>query len=297
MKKGQITTIALFACLVVGIAWYSSKQSPPNNRQQPTSSHTNESGKDDTGGDSPGIPSVESIPREDRQNLSQTRTEKGNWYQYFSEHPTEWLLVLFNFGLVIFNGLLWRSTAGLRAVAEQQSRDFVRSIEATEKTAAAALKSADTAEKDLLASHKPLVTISNLELREDSSAEARPHISFSLRNSGKGLAIVHKVGVTVQTIDRGKKERIRFAASDWSGAIESGEASDGHRLVTDIVGIIEYNLIKNGQMALFVNFEVLGQDIFKNSTRQVFAFVYNLRSWKFERAPSQWTEEQQNSGE
>jgi hypothetical protein len=50
-------------------------------------------------------------------------------------------------------------------------------------------------------------------------------------------------------------------------------------------------------MALFVTFEIIGQDIFKNRTRQIFPFVYNTRGWRFERSPSQWTQEQESRSE
>ncbi len=292
--------VALFWCLVVGFGWMvwsASQHFPPNNSEQPTTSDANQKRKNDASSKSPSATAIQGIPGANRQNLRGKGYQKGDWYENFVEHPTEWLLVLFNLGLVIFNGLLWWSTSGLRAVAEQQSKDFVRSIEATERTAAAALKSADTAEKDLLASHRPLVTITNLKLCEPNGNDARYHISFGLRNSGKGFAAVNKIGVTIQTIDSSQQERVRFASADWNGALEASDSSGDHRIASEIIGSNDYYLIINGRMALFVNFEILSQDIFHNQIRQIFSFVYNMRVANFERAPSQWSKEKEKEGE
>jgi|HubBroStandDraft_5_1064220.scaffolds.fasta_scaffold175120_2 hypothetical protein len=189
-------------------------------------------------------------------------------------------------------------TGALVIVSISQGFFLLRADKTARMTAAAALKSAETAEKDLLASHQPLVTISNLELCEPNSRdEERTHISFRLRNSGKGLAIVHQIGVTIQTVDRNQQQRARFTSAKWTGAIESGESSDENRLTSEILGANEWNLIRGGQMALFVTFEIIGQDIFKNRTRQIFPFVYNTRGWRFERSPSQWTQEQESRSE
>jgi len=188
-------------------------------------------------------------------------------------------------------------TGALVAVSLGQGFFLLRSDKTARMAALAALKSAETAEKDLLASHKPLVTIINLELCEPNATSDRHHISFGLRNSGKGLAVVNKIGITVQTVDRNQQQRSSFTSSDWNGAIESGESSDEHHIVTTLVGLHEWQQIREGSLALFVNFEILGKDIFKNDTRQVFPFVYNPRSFRFERAPSQWTKEQERSSE
>jgi hypothetical protein len=155
------------------------------------------------------------------------------------------------------------------------------------------LKSADTAEKDLFASHRPLITIANLKIR--TPPDGNYEIGFGLRNSGKGFAAVNKIGVTLQTVDSNGHQKTRFASADWNGSIEAGELVDGNRVASEIIGREGYQLIRNGGLVLFVNFEVLSQDIFHNNIRQVFSFVFNPQASHFERAPSQWSQEAKNN--
>jgi hypothetical protein len=180
-------------------------------------------------------------------------------------------------------------TGALVAVSLGQGFFLLRSDETARMAAAAALKSADTAEKDLLASHRPLITISNLKLRQPPNGQY--DIAFGLRNSGKGFAAVNKIGVTIQTVDSNHVQRIRFVSAEWNGAIEAGDLIDGNSVASEIIGQNEHYLIINGRMTLLVNFEILSQDIFHNDIRQVFSFVYNFRASHFERAPSKWIQE------
>ena len=72
------------------------------------------------------------------------------------------------------------------------------SIAVSGAAAKAAQKSAEVAEKSLFEANRPFIVISPLELCEANAFQASPHIHFGLRNSGKGVAIVNKVGVTVK---------------------------------------------------------------------------------------------------
>jgi hypothetical protein len=291
LRTAQKTVwIALFACFVFGFGfavWSASQHSPPHNSEQPTSAKYQDSDG------SKSRPLAKNSPKEGQ--------EEHYWYSTFKEHTAEWLIALFTAVLSLYTARLFYATSGLVDAAQEQSRDMKASIAVAQTTADAARKSAETAEKDLLASHKPLITIFDLELCEPNRHEDRHHISFALRNSGKGLAIVNRIGVTIQTVeynvDGKQQQKAGFAVSSWNGAIESGDSSDAHRLASDLIGAREWGLIRNeGRLVVFVNFEIVSQDIFHNPIRQVFPFVYNLRSWTFERAPSQWSEEKHKSG-
>ena len=133
---------------------------------------------------------------------------------------------------------------------------MLRSDKTARMAATAALKSADTAEKDLLASHRPLITVTNLKLRHPDEPNGQYRIAFGLRNSGKGFAAVNKIGVTIQTVDSNGTQQVRFVSAEWHGAIEAGDLMDGNSVATEILGQNEHYLVINGRMALFVNFEV-----------------------------------------
>lgn len=235
----------------------------------------------------------------ERADEEKERRQKAETDAKLTEYTGE--LAFFTKGLFIATVVLAIATFGLLIAAFRQSRDMKASIAVADKTALAALKSADTAEKDLIASHKPLLTISDLALLEQSEFEERAHISFGLRNSGKGLSIVNKIGVTIRTLQRSAdgqewRPQTGFQATDWSGAIETGDVSGGHRVVSDLI-TGKFQDIREGTIQLFVNFEILSKDIFKNPIRQTFPFVYNTRGWRFERAPAQWIEQSKPESE
>ncbi|HZR61340.1 MAG TPA: hypothetical protein VFA80_10370 [Xanthobacteraceae bacterium] len=183
-------------------------------------------------------------------------------------------------------------TGALVVVSLGQGFFLLRSDKTARMAATAALETADVAKKDLLASHRPLITIANLVLRQPNVEVSQHYIGFVLRNSGKGFGAVTTIGVTIQTIDSNQRERSEFTSANWNGGLESGESSEGHHVTSALVGVAEYDLIMKGQLALFANFEILSQDIFHNQFRQIFPFVYNVRISAFQRAPSQWSKEQ-----
>ena len=72
--------------------------------------------------------------------------QESHWYNIFINHPTDWLLVLFNGMLALYTRRLYRATrglfaetAGLRNTAEKQSADMQASIRAAVDLANAAI--------------------------------------------------------------------------------------------------------------------------------------------------------------
>jgi hypothetical protein len=74
--------------------------------------------------------------------------QEGHWYEIFLNHPTEWLLVIFNGVLVLYMRRLYEATsglfsetAGLRTAADKQSSDMQASIRAAVESAKASVVS------------------------------------------------------------------------------------------------------------------------------------------------------------
>jgi hypothetical protein len=294
----MLIRIAIAVLILCGVAF---AQSPQNQTriEQPATQDSNNKGAEQQPKSAlpPIVVNVNPTPKTDaeRNEEADDRRKKAETDTKLAEYTGE--LAFFTKGLFVATVILAIATFGLLIAAFRQSRDMKASVAVAQATAEAAKQSAETAEKDLFAAHRHLITITDLQLVEAGGFEAGPHIVFGLRNSGKGIAIVNKVGVTIQTIENlglRQQERIGFASSDFNGAIESGETNGGNRLSSALIGLREWNVIREGKMALYVNFEVLSQDIFHNPINQKFPFVYNLRTFAFERTAAIWRETTKN---
>jgi hypothetical protein len=181
------------------------------------------------------------------------------------------------------------ATAGLAYFAYRQSRDMKASIAVSDAAARAAQKSAEVAEKSLFEANRPFIVISPLELCEANEFQARPHIHFGLRNSGKGVAIVNKVGATVQTSPSiggalTLATNSEFVASGGNGAIEPGQTMKGYRITSDVLGVRELQQIKSGEMTLGIIFQIVANDIYHNPYNQIFPLVFDRRQRIFTRS-------------
>jgi len=83
------------------------------------------------------------------------RDQKGRWYDIFAEHPTDWLLVLFNFILAAFTVRLFYATGGLVKIGQEQARDMKASIAVSKEAAEAALMQARAAVSSMRAHMTP----------------------------------------------------------------------------------------------------------------------------------------------
>ena len=111
---------------------------------------------------------------------------------------------------------------------------------ATRRAANAAKKSADVAEKALLAANNPIVTVTELELRDANENVTTPHIYWSLRNSGSGMAVVHTMHTRtlISIVTPAKKQIIRSKEKvDWGSVIESKDTARGFSITTSVIQI------------------------------------------------------------
>ena len=103
------------------------------------------------------------------------------------------------------------------------------------------------------------------------------------------MAIVNKVGVTVQTTPSiggalTLAANSEFVASDGNGAIEPGQTMRGYRIASDVLGVHELQQIKSGEMTLGIIFQIVANDIFHNPYNQIFPLVFDHRQRIFTRS-------------
>lgn len=206
----------------------------------------------------------------------------GRLFVFLDEHNGA-LTALAGIAVAAFTFTLWQSTEKLWAEAQQQRRDGRRAVLANIAAARAARKSADVAEKSLLAAHRPLIVISPLFLVQSKNV-LKPYVEFVLQNSGKGVAIILKVGVTAIVYGDDNVAITDDKVIDVAAALEPSEKWGPHqfnsRLLTrDIVSEINGGSKK---LSLMFRFEI--QDIFKNPTFPVFALDYDRNSGQFTRS-------------
>jgi len=83
------------------VVWQASQHSKPNNYSGPT--------KYEDGNKESGQAIIQNAPDDHHKSSKQ----KDKWYQTFVDHPTEWLLVLFNLILATYTARLYYATAAL----------------------------------------------------------------------------------------------------------------------------------------------------------------------------------------
>jgi hypothetical protein len=157
----------------------------------------------------------------------------------------------------------------------------------TKLSAEASQKSADFAEKSLFEANRPLVAINPLELCDANEFQPGAHIHFGLKNVGKGVAIVNKVGVTVQTsMPRALTLTTNpaFFASDINSPIEPGGTLSGLYVASVLLGEREVQQIRSGQMLMTVILQIVPQDIFHNPFDQKFPFVFDHKQNRLARS-------------
>jgi hypothetical protein len=153
--------------------------------------------------------------------------------------------LVFTFVLAIFTGVLaWRTTGlfretkRLRKTANEQRADMLRSIEAGEKAASAAIKSANVAEQALSVLERPHVFIESIELIEHSISTFL--VRCKVRNYGKTPGII----IWSET------RRTQVASPGGSESTFNGLANFAGRLV---VGNEEIKTVETGPTILAIN--------------------------------------------
>ncbi len=170
---------ALLALAGAGIAGLFVEHSEPYSRSQPTVTPYQNSHSDEL-----------AAPHSSNQH-GQKREQERSWIEGLFDKPTDTLLVSFNGLLVLFTYFLYSATSGLfketaelRRIADEQKVDLSRSITAAEK-------SAEVAERALIAAHRPWVK-ADIQVGGPifyNVNGANFTLGFSLKNIGRSPAL------------------------------------------------------------------------------------------------------------
>jgi hypothetical protein len=158
-----VAAFVLFAALV-GMIAFSSEQSEADNHTKPAAAEYS------------GSENSKSMTDKAAADDNKQTEKKRDWYYTFIDRPTDWLLVL-------FNGLLVLSTIALFVSGE-------RNVEVARKSSLAAQRSADLAEKALVAANRPWIKVDVMvggPIVYDVNG-ANFSIKFILKNIGRSPA-------------------------------------------------------------------------------------------------------------
>lgn len=120
--------LLLSLALVLGAAQSEppTKESGKQQDNQPTKSGEEKADKNKVTSQPFAPASIQGVTKPKDENTGAKGTKKHQWYDTFFEHPTEWLLALFNGLLVFYTARLWFSTKDLVEGAEDTARKELR---------------------------------------------------------------------------------------------------------------------------------------------------------------------------
>jgi hypothetical protein len=149
------------------------------------------------------------------------------WIDGLFDKPTDTLLVCFNGLLVLFTYFLYSATSGLfketaelRRIADEQRVDLSRSIAAVEKSAEAAKQSAD----GTIALERPYLFVVGAKfVTPNGASDPRPYITYSIINLGRAPGIIRisyaeaVIRETLDTIATYRRDKFATAQSPIGG--------------------------------------------------------------------------------
>jgi hypothetical protein len=143
------------------------------------------------------------------------------------------MIAAFTVVLAIRTGGLFKETAALRAIAEQQQADLLRSINATENLAEAAHDSAEVARAEFNATHRPHLVIRDV-------AKDGDNILYLVVNIGDAPATIVESWITSQVVDARTTIRpLRSLGHDDLGRLHFsvGEIKDLTYVIPEHIGV------------------------------------------------------------
>jgi hypothetical protein len=168
---------------------------------------------------------------------SEERKQEGHWYGAFLNHPTDWLLVLFNGILAAFTIRLFYATsglaaetAGLRSAADKQSADMQASIKASIDSAKAAIASNQIAVVNTEQQLRAYVTAADVHVLQHrrpgtmsgygTEIPGQVHtyeFSVILKNGGQTPAINVRTNINLKRFEGEAPNDFDFPSSDLFG--------------------------------------------------------------------------------
>jgi hypothetical protein len=259
----RVVWVALFALFVVGFGsevWQASQ----HNREQLSASNVKNSQKSYNG-------TATTNPNDKKDS------KDSIWYDLFKERPTDWLLVLFNFFLVAFTGLLWWSTkklweAGERQItiaketSDRQAVEIAKQLDISRQASLAARQSADAALRAEQAHVYPIVECENVVELVQLESDNPQHIKvrYRLKNFGNTPAIIlearHEL---IHSAAPPHGDSGKFSPFEVVEVLGSGNDNISHP--TDCIGVLypeEARSVLEGKSTIWFHGFVNYQDVF-----------------------------------
>jgi hypothetical protein len=257
---------ALFVGFILGgtFVWSCLYQPIPYDQRQPA-----ESGHQD---ERASKPSATSRTHEQQKEI----TDKGKWYNTFLEHPTEWLLVLFNLLLALYTARLYHATNGLVKAAAEQSHDMKASIAVSAAAAKAAQQSADAATQSaqaVLSIERPVLYIKGIT--PDYTSD---HITaeYVIENLGRTPAILQESSIWLRAYDVLPDTPDYTTPRVWSDRVvfQKEEINDGSWAFLALEDRENYDA-RAGNIQLYFIGYLRYADVFGH--RRITGFCYRIR--------------------
>jgi hypothetical protein len=150
----------------------------------------------------------------------------------------ETVIAIFTVVLAFSTILLWWETRRLARGAKEQAADFLRSVEASERAAAAAQKGADVAERALVGVQRPVLILDIVDFNEavppprEPAASHEVRVQIRLENAGVLTAYLDSFVVEVRPVHRAQQDDLKppIPSSDELGGIHAVDLLE-HRTV------------------------------------------------------------------
>ncbi len=114
-------------CSANALSQSSIQESGNQQNKQPAKSTAKKANQNDGISNTLYVPTpIQPISDTQGQSSDQQINQEHKWYDTFINHPTEWLLSLFNSCLVLYTYRLWNATNGLRESAEDTAQRQLR---------------------------------------------------------------------------------------------------------------------------------------------------------------------------
>lgn len=236
-----VAAFVLFAAMV-GMIVFSSEQTESDDNTKPAIAEHSDS-KD-----------ANAVIDKAAPNHANEAKKKREWYYTFIDHPTDWLLVL-------FNGLLVLATVALFVSGE-------KNIEVARRSANAAKESADVAKDTLVLTQRAFVRVSNFPWvwRPDTDRPGKVFYDISpiIENGGNTPTVGMTINVNSQLMDAEMPEDFTFPYTDATGTSLIG----AHQTVAASRAIIhDDDLLKvqKGEKFFYIWGDITYRDVFKGT--------------------------------
>jgi hypothetical protein len=263
----------LFGLLVLtgaGITGLFVEHPEPHNRSQPTVTPYQNSHSD------------ELAATHSSNQHGQKGEQERSWIEGLFDKPTDTLLVCFNGLLVLFTYFLYSATSGLfketaelRRIADEQRVDLSRSIAAAEQSATAAMKSARVSEIALESAETPYLYPTVMTACKHGELLL---FSYAFENFGRSPAIVREI-YDGSILSSGLPAAIGFPPPQSnlgkSHVVAVGKHSPDRKMA------ISFPIGEGQNAAVWLMGQVRYSDVFGNQFLSGFCFALNSASGAF----------------